>query len=120
MKYDIGLITKYVLEFDAGIPKSLALGVSVITCGAVLLLLVLKPDNPTLVRRVSWWMFLVYLLMMLCFTILSVPFVLQELRALHSTPACDSSSFQGLVRLKCPEATTDYRQKRKSRSDYRL
>lgn len=70
MKYDIGLITKYVLEYDAGIPKSVAFGVSVITCGAVLLLSVLKPDNPVLVRRVSWWMFLAYLLMVLCFTIL--------------------------------------------------
>ena len=69
MKYDIGLITKYVMEYDAGIPKSVVLGVSVITCGAILLLSVLKPDNPTLVRRVSWWMFLAYLLMMLCFTI---------------------------------------------------
>ena len=69
MKYDIGLITKYVLEYDAGIPKSVAFGVSVITCGAVLLLSVLKPDNPALVRRTSWWMFLAYLLMVLCFTI---------------------------------------------------
>ena len=70
MKYDIGLITKYVMEYDAGIPKAVALGVSVITCGAVLLLSVLKPDHLALVRRVSWWMFLVYLLMMLCFTII--------------------------------------------------
>ena len=35
MKYDIGLITKYVLEYDAGIPKSLALGVSVAVCASV-------------------------------------------------------------------------------------
>lgn len=70
MKYDIGLITKYVMEYDAGIPKSVVLGISVITCGAVLLFSVLKPDNPALVRKVSWWMFLVYLLMMLCFTII--------------------------------------------------
>ena len=70
MKYDIGLITKYVMEYDAGIPKAVALGVSVITCGAVLLLSVLKPDNPALVRKVSWWMFLTYLLMVLCFTII--------------------------------------------------
>jgi len=70
MKYDIGLITKYVLEYDAGIPKSVVLGVSIITCGAVLLLSVLKPDNPALIRRVSWWMFLTYLLMVLCFTII--------------------------------------------------
>jgi len=69
MKYDIGLITKYVLEYDAGIPKSVALGISAITCGAVLILSVLKADNPALVRKVSWWMFLVYLLMVLCFTI---------------------------------------------------
>ena len=69
MKYDIGLITKYVMEYDAGILKSVAFGVSVITCGAVLLLSVLKPDNPALVRRTSWWMFLAYLLMVLCFTI---------------------------------------------------
>lgn len=70
MKYDIGLITKYVMEYDAGIPKAVVLGISVITCGAVLLLSVLKPDNPALVRRVSWWMFLTYLLMVLCFTII--------------------------------------------------
>lgn len=70
MKYDIGLITKYVLEYDAGIPKSVVLGVSVITCGAVLLLSVLKNDIPILVRRLSWWMFLTYLLMVLCFTII--------------------------------------------------
>lgn len=70
MKYDIGLITKYVMEYDAGIPKSVVLGISVITCGAVLLLSVLKPDNPALVRKVSWWMFLTYLLMVSCFTII--------------------------------------------------
>ena len=70
MKYDIGLITKYVLEYDAGIPKAVVLGISVITCGAVLLLSVLKPDHLALVRRVSWWMFLTYLLMVLCFTII--------------------------------------------------
>lgn len=70
MKYDIGLITKYVMEYDAGIPKSVVLGISVITCGAVLLFSVLKPDNPALVRKVSWWMFLNYLLMVLCFTII--------------------------------------------------
>ena len=69
MKYDIGLITKYVLEYDAGIPKSVAFGFSVITGGAVLLLSVLKRDNPALVRRTSWWMFLAYLLMVMCFTI---------------------------------------------------
>lgn len=70
MKYNIGLITKYVLEYDAGIPKSVVLGVSIITCGAVLLLSMLKPDNPALIRKVSWWMFLNYLLMVLCFTII--------------------------------------------------
>lgn len=70
MKYDIGLITKYVMEYDAGIPKSVVLGISVITCGAVLLLSMLKPDNPALIRKVSWWMFLTYLLMVLCFTII--------------------------------------------------
>jgi glycopeptide antibiotics resistance protein len=70
MKYDIGLITKYVLEYDAGIPKSVVLGISIITCGAVLLLSMLKPDHLALVRRVSWWMFLTYLLMVLCFTII--------------------------------------------------
>lgn len=70
MKYDIGLITKYVMEYDAGIPKAVVLVISIITCGAVLLLSVLKPDNPALVRRVSWWMFQAYLLMVLCVTII--------------------------------------------------
>ena len=70
MEYDIGLIIKKVLEFDAGIPKFLLLGISVIACGAVLLLYLLTPEKPILLKRVSWSMFLIYLLLVLCFTII--------------------------------------------------
>ena len=69
MKYDIGLITKYVLEYDAGIPKSLALGFSVAVCASVVVLSVVKADNPLLVRRVSWSLLLGYVLLVLCFTV---------------------------------------------------
>ena len=69
MKYDIELITKYVLEFDAGVPKSLAFGVSVAICASVVVLYVVKADNPILVRRVSWSLMIVYVLSVLCFTV---------------------------------------------------
>ena len=69
MKYDIELITKYVLEFDAGIPKSLAFGVSVAICASVVVLYVVKADNSILVRRVSWSLLLGYVLLVLCFTV---------------------------------------------------
>lgn len=69
MKYDIELITKYVLEFDAGIPKSFALGLSFAVCASVVVLSVVKPDNPILVRRVSWSLLLGYVLLVLCFTV---------------------------------------------------
>ena len=69
MKYDIGLITKYVLEYDAGIPKTLAFGLSVAICTLVLVLSVVKADNPILVRRVSWSLLIVYVLLVLCFTV---------------------------------------------------
>ena len=70
MKYDIELIAKYILEFDAGIPKSFALGFSLAVCAFVVVLSVVKPDNPILVRRVSWSLLLGYVLLVLCFTVL--------------------------------------------------
>ena len=69
MKCDIGLITKYVLEYDAGIPKTFAFGLSVAICTLVLVLSVVKADNPILVRRVSWSLLIVYVLLVLCFTV---------------------------------------------------
>ena len=69
MKYDIGLIMKYVFEYDAGIPKSLALGFSVAVCAFVVVLSVVKADNILLVRRVSWSLLLGYVLLVLCFTV---------------------------------------------------
>lgn len=69
MKYDIGLITKYVLEYDAGVPKLLALGFSVAVCASVVVLSVVKADNPWFFRRVSWSLLLGYVLLVLCFTV---------------------------------------------------
>lgn len=69
MKYDIGLITKYVLEYDAGIPKSIILGLSVFLCGFVVICL-LKADNPKLIRNVGWSMFFIYLCLILCLTVI--------------------------------------------------
>ena len=69
MKYDIGLISKFVLEYNIGIPKSIILGLSVFLCG-VMVICLLKVDNPKLIRNVGWSMFFSYLCLILCLTVI--------------------------------------------------
>jgi glycopeptide antibiotics resistance protein len=69
MKYEPKYIIKFILEYDAGIPKTIIFAVVLSMCGVVVGLHLLRDDKLALARKTSWWFFLGYVIFVLCYTV---------------------------------------------------
>lgn len=70
MSFDLGHITKCILEYDIGIPTSMIIGVFVCVCVAVLASFLLSTSYSAFVKFASICLFVGYLFLVLCTTIL--------------------------------------------------
>ena len=70
MKYDLGYITKYILEYDCGVPKSVVVGLFVIVCTIIVLLYHYNTDGTKFLRNTSWCILGGYLFFIFCATVL--------------------------------------------------
>jgi uncharacterized membrane protein len=70
MKYELRYIVKYVLEYDAGIPKTIIFAVVLSICGVVVGLHLLRDEKLTLARNTSWGFFWGYVAFVLCYTVI--------------------------------------------------
>ena len=69
MKYDIGYITKYMLDYDIGIPLVVIIFVLLFVCCIVLVLFRVKNSYSLFVKQASFCLFMGYLFLVLCTTI---------------------------------------------------
>lgn len=69
MKYDIGYIEDYILNYDIGVPFVVVIVTCLLVCTIVLLLFRLKTNYSIFVRQVSFCLLLGYIFLVLCTTI---------------------------------------------------
>ena len=69
MVYNVRLITKYMLEYDTGVPLVIIIGVVMFVSSAVLVLYYTKINYRMFVRQSAFWMFMGYVFLVLCTTI---------------------------------------------------
>lgn len=69
MIFDIGYITKYMLEYNIGIPSGVIVGVLFIECVIIGVLFRLKIDYSFFVRQASICLFVGYFFLVLCSTV---------------------------------------------------
>ena len=70
MKYELRYIVKYVLEYDAGIPKTIIFAVVLSICGVVVGLHLRRDEKLALARNTSWGFFWGYVAFVLCYTVI--------------------------------------------------
>lgn len=69
MNFDFGYITKYILEYDTGVPAAMVIGVSFLLCVILLLLFRVKISYSSFVRKASFCLFMGYVFLVLCITL---------------------------------------------------
>ena len=69
MKFDIGIIIKYMLEYDIGIPPVMVLCVCLFIIGLVLILFRVKTNYSVFVRHASLCLLIGYVFLVFCTTI---------------------------------------------------
>lgn len=70
MKYDIGYITNYIIEYDSGVPMSVILGLSLIVCAIIVTLYHYSTDGFIFLRKTSWCILGGYMSFIFCATVL--------------------------------------------------
>ena len=70
MEFDIGHITKYMLDYDSGVPHSVIIGVLIFVCGIIILLFRAKISYSIFVRQASVCLLIGYIFLVLCTTII--------------------------------------------------
>lgn len=70
MKYDIGYITKYMIEYDSGVPLSVIFGISLFVCVIIIILYHYSTNGIKFLRNASWCILGGYLFFIFCVTIL--------------------------------------------------
>ena len=70
MNYNLGNITKYMLEYDIGVPPSVIIGVSLFVCGIVLLLFRVRINYSIFIRQASFCLLIGYVFLVLCTTVI--------------------------------------------------
>ena len=70
MVFNIEHITKYILDYDGGVPSSVIIGVIIFVCGFIFLLFRAKISYSTFVRHASICLLIGYIFLVLCTTIL--------------------------------------------------
>ena len=69
MKFDIGYIKEYILNYDIGVPSVVVIVTCLLVCTIVLLLFRLKTNYSIFIRQVSFCLLLGYIFLVLCTTI---------------------------------------------------
>ena len=70
MKFDFGYISKYILEYETGIPIIIITGIITVVCNIILILYYTSINNRMFVRKASVYMFIGYVGLVLCTTII--------------------------------------------------
>lgn len=70
MNLDIGYIINYILNYETGIPLIIFIGIIIIVCNIVLILYYTRINNRMFVRKASVYMFIGYVVLVLCTTII--------------------------------------------------
>jgi len=70
MKYNIGYITNYIIEYDSGVPMSVILGLSLIVCAIIVTLYHYSTDGFIFLRKTSWCILGGYMSFIFCATVL--------------------------------------------------
>ena len=70
MKYEPKYIIKFILEYNAGIPKTVIFSVAICIGVIVMWLHLLRDDKAALARKVSQGMFYGHVLFVICFTVI--------------------------------------------------
>ena len=70
MTIDIGYIIKYILSYDTGIPLIIFIGIIIVVCCIVLVLYYTRINYVMFVRKASIYMFIGYVALILCTTII--------------------------------------------------
>lgn len=70
MKYDIGYITRYMIEYDSGVPMAVVIGIFLIVCAIIVTLYHYSIDGFKFLREVSWCFLGGYLSLLFCATVL--------------------------------------------------
>ena len=70
MNLDIGYIINYTLNYDTGIPLIIFIGIIIVVCNIVLILYYTRINNRMFVRKASVYMFIGYVVLILCTTII--------------------------------------------------
>ncbi len=69
MKFDIGYIKEYILNYDIGVPSVVVIVTCLLVCTIVLLLFRLKTNYSIFVRQVSFCLLMGYIFLVFCTTI---------------------------------------------------
>jgi glycopeptide antibiotics resistance protein len=69
MKFDYGYITKYILEYDIGVPAAIIIGVSLSICVIILLQFRVKSSYSNFAKKASLCLFIGYVFLVLCTTL---------------------------------------------------
>ena len=70
MNLDIGYIINCILNYETGIPLILFIGIIIVVCNIVLILYYTRINNRMFVRKASIYMFIGYVALILCTTII--------------------------------------------------
>ena len=70
MKFDLGYISKYILEYETGIPLIIFIGIIIVVCNIILILYYTRINYRMFVRKASVYMFIGYVVLVLCTTII--------------------------------------------------
>lgn len=70
MNLDIGHIIHYILNYETGIPLIIFIGIIIVVCNIVLILYYTRINNRMFVRKASVYMFIGYVALVLCTTII--------------------------------------------------
>ena len=69
MRYDVGYIINYILDYDIGVPPAMIICVTLLTFGIVFLLFRVKTSYSIFVRHASLCLLIGYIFLMFCTTI---------------------------------------------------
>lgn len=70
MSFDFRYISKYAFEYETGIPLIIFIGIIIVVCNILLILYYTKINNRMFVRKASVYMFIGYVAIVLCTTII--------------------------------------------------
>lgn len=70
MKYDVGYITNFMMEYDSGVPTSVIAGIFLFVCAIVIVLYHYSIDGIKFLKNTFWCIFGGYLTFVFCTTIL--------------------------------------------------